>query len=418
MKKILKHEWKSYLFIMILTGCLLAGVQMEGLGYLAHYDVDRMADVNGNRITKFDGQEIPFAQQIWSAREIGSAVNELLGNFSYGFLNENIIFLLLVLAAIKYLQFLREWNPSSRDFWQFLPVGRQSVKGGYLLLNAMLVIGAELIYTVIFLGVTVYRLGKMEVTVLWLLPAVFGEFVTSVSYILMILAVTEFLETLYVGGVTKFIYVTGIWLMLVLMLTVLYYSISPIGKNPFFSDMYGFLSLQKAGNQYCYLDESVTPYDAGIWVHDNIPMDILWCGQPFADAYTRELSEERKQSGGKEEFIPDRMDMNGEVARLYDFGKPGNYFPYALSYLLIAAVFAALAVWLSKKQDLSKKIFYFSFSRYLFAGIAGMTFFAILVSNIAIVDADVVWRIILAAVLAAVVAAGMIYLLNHERKET
>lgn len=64
----------------------------------------------------------------------------------------------------------------------------------------------------------------------------------------------------------------------------------------------------------------------------------------------------------------------GNLFQMYNFSEVSTYIGYAVGYLLIAAILIAFSVLLYKKQEISKKGFYFSFGRYLFNGWICMMF--------------------------------------------
>lgn len=271
----------------------------------------------------------------------------------------------------------------------------------------MLISGSYFIYMLVFLMYAYNLLKNIEVNVLWLMPAVFGAFVTGISYLFMILAVTEFLEVLFVEGSMKIFGVAGMWLMGIVQAGYcfsMFYRAAPI------RNIFGFLSLSAAGKQYYSFDDWTNPHSMNFWAHSQVSMDdILYKGQPFENIYVKELIAAGANENETVDFF--KCSMHGSAARLYDFKTAANYILYVMGYLTIAVLFIALALWLSKKQDLSKKCFHFTFVRYLLAFMVGVTFFVLIMLN-----AVAVWHEVLALIASFCIFLVCNYIFNPYRQ--
>lgn len=388
MRQVLKYEWKLYLLLTILLGLFMAGEQIRNTNYgiqWIHICNEEGIEMDGEAYT---GEVNSSSQSFGDVNEVKSITQEILSRISYGFLEENITFVIILLMFLKCVQYRKEWSSSGREFLYFMPVKRRGKKGGYILLNILLIAGSYFIYMLVFLMYVYNLLKNIEVNVSWLMPAVFGAFVTGISYLFMILAVTEFLEVLFVEGSMKIFGVGGMWLMSIVQAS---YGFSLLYRAVPIRNIFGFLSLSAAGKQYYSFDDLTNPHSMNFWAHSSTSMDILFKGQP------KECS------------------MHGSAARLYDFRTAENYIIYVLGYLTIAALFIVLALWLSKREDLSKKCFHFTFVRYLMAFMIGVTFFVLIMLN-----AVAIWHEVLAGIASFCIFLGCNYIFNpcrHGEKE-
>lgn len=431
MKLVIKYEWKWYLLLTILLGLFMAGIQIRDTKYIVQWmnedDSEGILPLLDEELELFykeqaagtgnQGEEDYYGwigslpQRFRDVNGVKNITQGILSSMSYGLLEKNIIYVLALLAFLKCIQYRNEWNSQGREFLYFMPVKRLGRKAGYILLNIALIAGSCFICMLALLMYAYALLKNMEVNVPWLAPAAFGASVTGISYLFMLLAVTEFLEALFVEGSMKFFGVGGIWVMGIVSAEhafLMLYRAAPI------RNIFGFLSLSAAGKQYYSFGDMANPASMDFWTHSPAPMDIIYKGQPFGNVYVKELAAAGINENEAVEFFK-MNSMHGSAARLYGFRTAADCILYMLGYLAIAALFTALALWLSQKQDLSKKCFHFAFGRYLVALMVGITFFTTIMYN-----AVALWHEVIAGIASICIFLGCSYILNpyrHEEKE-
>lgn len=125
MKQVLKYEWKLYLLLTILLGLFMAGRQIRDTNYgmeWIHICHDEGMEMDEEAYT---GEVNSSSQSLKDVKEVKSITQEILSRISYGFLEENITCVFILLMLLKFVQYKKEWSSSGREFLYFMPVKRR-----------------------------------------------------------------------------------------------------------------------------------------------------------------------------------------------------------------------------------------------------------------------------------------------------
>lgn len=366
MKRLLKYEWKCYLAAILITSILMIGYQFHNSMFLLS---------EGNYMERITG---------------------VVDSVSYGFFNMindqcYIVILMLAFLIMKIFQCWNEKNVYGREFIVLLPVKKRTRKGFYVLADSIFVTVSMLIYTVGILIYVTYGLRRIEIEIPWLTKAIVGEMLTSISYMLMLLGIIEFLEILFVDGIMKIVGVIGTLGMSALVLENVF---DKFFKWQFVQKIYGFFTLEGAGNQY--FEEYTNIFSNGGWMHSITDPPIFFQGQSV-----KELISVKKWILSDPEF-----------SRAYDFSHISTYAGWAACYLIIGCVMAGIAIWLAGKTDVSKSGFYFGFGRVLFSIVVGTAFLTMCIGA-----AKTVWYKLLVVVGAIGIIVVLVYMMTPDRKK-
>lgn len=393
MKRLLKHEWKCYLAAILLTSIFMLGYQFDNIfegNYLekiiSSYNDGAQSDFEQNDIGEYGIDNIYFP------------ITGFVDSVSYGLLNIandqwNIVILGIALLIIKFFQYWNEKSVYGREFIVMLPVKKRTRKGFYVLADSIFVAASMLIYTVGALVYVIYGLRRYEIEIPWLTKAVIGEMLTSISYMLMLLGIIEFLEILFVDGIMK---IVGGVSMLGMSAFVLQKGFDAFYKVQFVQKLYGFLTLKGAGKQY-FEEDTINFFSIGEWRHSITDPPILFQGQSLG-----ELPYEKWGFN---------LSFDEEFSRIYDFTHISTYAGWVVCYLIIGCIMAGIAIWLAGKSDVSQHGFYFGFGRVLFSIFVGAAFFAMCIGAV-----KVIWHKLLVVGAAIVIIVVLIYLMDPNRK--
>lgn len=334
MKRLLKHEWKYYLFFSIsVLVCMIIGTRWNCTGM-------DMAGTSG------------FIN-------IYLYLVEIVGSLNYLVLERAVKMILAAILILKLSIFWTEKDSWGREFFQSLPIRRRDRVCFHFLMDSLLVFFLVIIYMIFLYIHMIIMLGTQNLEIPWLWKALCGQGITCICYLLFLLGVVNFLEIIFVDGIIKIFGTVSVMGMLNYMLAGLF----DINQTSvLFQNLYGFFSMKGAGNNI--YDRILRP-------------EILYRGEMLD--YGAVISEQIETNANVISYL--------DVSCLYDFSRCSSYIGYALGYLGLMCVFLGLSIWLSDKQELSEQGFYFSFGKYLFSAVLCGTFFVILIGQ-----ASVLWH--------------------------
>ena len=272
---------------------------------------------------------------------LGEAVENISGA-SYQF---KVVYPKLFIIGFIILHGIMLWgqrNKSEREFLETLPVRRERIVLYRLIMDVVTVISVVLISCIVTYVHFCTYLGSYEITLPWLASCIMGYGVTLCCYVIFVLGIIYFLESTVVRGDLKIITTAACMALFISSINWLYEAVM-FGKDNIFNKFVGFIKMYSVGGNYYKVYQGY--YGAeGYWVNKNILYQVYYQGQEY------ELS---------------TYAILGRTA--YTEGVVGMsrvelYIGYALAYLILGALIFALAYFLTKKQDLAKRGFYFDFA--------------------------------------------------------
>ena len=289
-----------------------------------------------------------------------------------------------------------EKDSYGREFFQFLPIRRKDRVCFHFLMDSLLIFLSASAY-IVFLYIrmiSMFRTQNIEMP--WLWKAVCGEGITGICYLLFLLGVIAFLEAIFVDGIIKVLGSASMMGMLACMMEGLF------GNNQtsvLLQKLYGFFFMKAAGgNSYVlYREDFKLNIYEGMWIHDLLHSEIFYKGEVL-DYGAAMLACTGENA--------DRI-CHSEVSWLYDFLHCSSYLGYVLGYLGLAGIFFGVSLYLTKKQELSRQGFYFSFGKYLFSSVVCGTFFIILISQ-----TGIFWHKCIISVSSILLFSVLVYIIN------
>lgn len=370
MKKLLKQEWKYYLFFALAVICHLF---ITGRLNPDIADISEMF-ANGD-----------------SCSIIQSSLYFLAEDVTFLLFNHAVIIISLYILLFKGMIFWVEKDSYGREFFQTLPIRRSDRVWFHFIMDSLLVILAVSAYAVFLYMQIVNRLNMQKIELPWLGKTICGEGITCICYILFLLGVINFTESVFVDGFIKIVGSVSMVGMSSCMLSQLLY------RNPgniIVQKLYGFFAMESVGGSYySFINEDADWYsgDNWDWMHSVLQPEIFYKGESWDFAFTDPY-------------------LDG-LYRFYDFSHCSSYIGYALAYFGLAIVLLGFAVRLSQKQELSKQGFYFSFGKYLFSVMFSGTFFAMMLDY-----AVAIWHKCFILVSAILICILLIFCMTPDRK--
>ncbi len=389
MKKLWKQEWKYHIGFTLLTILLLFAF------------CERIARIDnyfgfGNEINP--KEELTFLQLLdnlsWSADGI-----------MYEFFSGVMGTVGLALLAKKTMLYWIEKDSCGREFFQSLPIAKQTRKLFHFLMDGLLIITSVVVY-----GIVEYNwlagalMENWQIELPWLEQSYVGLVLTTISYLFMLLGLLYFIECLFVNGVMKVVGFGSFLFMGYLGLNALF---DQFYESQLMQKIYGFFAMESVGGTYYSLTEAIeSEYgffssmgNRYVWLHEHVNPPVCFAGE-WVDYSAQGIT--------STEYRNWLYDLN----RFFDFANIGSYVGYALCYLVIGLILIGLSVWLSSKMELSKNTFFFDFARYLVSAAMAVT-----VGLMIIEWHGKVWLIVLDIVATIIVFCLLLYLLNTNRKK-
>lgn len=275
-----------------------------------------------------------------------------------------------------------EKSAEQREFLATLPVKKHDRKAAAIVMDIMLIFSTIMIAAVscYFCVSNIY--AKYDLHMPWLAGSICGLAVTTACYMMALLGIMHVIESLVVRGDMKII-VTLACLAMVYWSVEGLFSLSIYDKKNILHEIYGYVNLCMVGGSYYGYNGS---WD---WLHK--PVDICV-----------EYKGETGITGGINDL---------ELFRLVDFSNVGSYIWHALSYLLIGIALLTLAIYLVKRQELSKNGFYFHSGVTLVGLLLGITLFSCTIEF-----SPALWHCILLAIASVIVFVGFVYFVDRKTK--
>lgn len=336
MKSWIKQYYRIYLagFIAILVCMTWECVQMfaENEWLLAFTELNN------------ESHEYSVQLGVWSiAQIVGEVVNLLLYKY--------VKVLMCGIIIIHAYMLWGERLSAQREFLETLPAKKHSRVSARIVMDVVLVCT-----TVIIASLTIYiyiksKLASEDIHIEWLGKSVCGVVVTTISYVMFIVGIIYLMESVVVSGDFKILTVVVSLLMANVCMNNLFCLIES-EEYGFLHKVYGYLNLYTVGG--CYYEPRIPSnvFSEGYWHHSEICAPLIVRGEVWQF----------------EEF--------GELGRFADFANADSYVWYAVSYLLFGLILMLLAVYLTKKQELSKKVFYFGFGSTIVGMLIALTVFS------------------------------------------
>lgn len=336
----------------------------------------------GSSLRSFDirmqtlAQKYPELSQVALTDEVIWPISDLIHLFFDSFKKVLLFGFVLLHAFILW----GEKSAEQREFLATLPAKKHGRKAAAIVMDIMLTFSTIMIAAVscyFYIG-NIY--AKYDLHMPWLAGSICGLAVTTACYMMALLGIMHVIESLVVRGDMKIIVMLACLAMIHWSVENLFY-LSMYDKKNILHEIYGYVNLCMVGGSYYGYNGS---WD---WLHK--PVDICV-----------EYKGETGITGGINDL---------ELFRLVNFSNAGSYIWYALSYLLIGIALIALAIYLVKRQELSKSGFYFHSGVTLVGLLIGTTFFSCV-----IMFSYALWNDILITIASVIIFAGFVYFVDKK----
>lgn len=350
MKKLFKQEWKYYLLFLLAMLVLLFA--REGRYYNKEV-VDQIV-ISSYSDLQYDNQVMNGELWWW----IGGYVCNI------DMISGVLPYVLMGILAVKAVFFWLEKDSYGREFIFTLPVKRIDRMRFHLVMDSLLIVISVVVFTTYMYWQVDEVLTRLRLVIPWMAPAIFGEMLTCIAYLLFLLGLINVLECMFAGG---FLRIVGIAVSFFAGFEILRYIFRLNDGIKWIQNLYGYFALESVGGCY-YQTASTGNYKFGAWVHEVVNCEVYCKGKPVKIAGNPLL----------DDYIA------GNISRLADFSNVSSYIGYVLGYLALAVVLMGIAAYLVKQQEVSKQDFYFVFGRYLLcAMISGYFMLTVMVYAVA-----------------------------------
>ncbi len=233
-------------------------------------------------------------------------------------------------------------NKSEREFLETLPIKREKVVFYRFVMDVATMIPAVVIACVVTYVRFYSYLKKYDITLPWMGQTIFGYGFTLVCYVGFVLGIMYFLESTVVRGDLKIIATAGCMWMFYQSMNWLYEAVM-FGQDNIFNKFVGFIKMYAVGGKY-YKTFQGEWGPEGYWMDTNLLYDAYYQGEKYELSTYAVLGRTCWTDG------------------VVGMSRPTLYIGYALGYVAIGLLLFALATYLTKKQDLAKRSFYFDFA--------------------------------------------------------
>ncbi|MCM1178869.1 MAG: hypothetical protein NC347_01335 [Clostridium sp.] len=368
MKKLLKHEWKSYgsAALLIILVMLIYDFNLIWVDYLGM--VDHLSE-----------EEFIVC--------IGYLISDVLGSVC-NVNTTNIIITVAAYCIFKLYKYQTERNSYGREFLATLPLTKRKTQIFYWLADYALVLLPNFVY---WLGCFLYAkiwFAHYHVEIPWLFEAVYPGMIVVAAYLLMLLAASHLVESLIVNGTWK---IFGSIAMLGLLSGILIMAEDTLGGNYFwafvsidnrssYDDVLYYGEDEEYTKKYDEIYDLTDSQDADLALEDlyngeyGISAGIYYDGEPLTDVFYKMA--EGKFAGqdpgalSKNQFVRnaalDWLNVDAALSEYRQYGKIpmpevvwGNF--------LVAVMLLVWEILLAGKKEASSQIFYFSFVKYIYA---------------------------------------------------
>ncbi len=233
-------------------------------------------------------------------------------------------------------------NKSEREFLETLPLKREKVVFYRFAMDVITVASTVLIACVVtYVHFYTYLCG-FDIKLPWMAASMLGYGITLCCYVIFVLGIMYFLESTVVRGDLKVIATVGCMGMFYCSMNWLYEAVM-FGKDNLFNKFVGFIKMYSVGGKY-YETYQGQWGPEGYWLDKNLLYDAYYQGEKYELSTYAVLGRTCWTDG------------------IVGMSRPALYIGYALAYLAIGGLLFALAIQLTRKQDLAKRGFYFDFA--------------------------------------------------------
>ena len=233
-------------------------------------------------------------------------------------------------------------NKSEREFLETLPIKREKVVLYRFVMDVVTLIPAVVVACVVTYVHFYTYLKKYDITLPWMGQTMFGYGFTLICYVIFVLGIMYFLESTVVRGDLKIITTAGCMAMFYQSINWLYEAVM-FGKDNIFNKFVGFIKMYSVGGKYYKIYQGEWGPE-GYWMDTNLLYDVYHQGKEYELSTYAVLGRTCWTDG------------------VVGMSRPSLYIVYASAYLIIGVLLFALATYLTKKQDLAKRSFYFNFA--------------------------------------------------------
>lgn len=280
-------------------------------------------------------------------------------------------------------------NRSEREFLETLPVKREKVEFYRFVMDVVTMILAVVIACVVTYVRFYTYLKQYDITLPWMAASITGYGITLCCYVIFVLGIMYFLESTVVRGDLKIITTAGCMGMFYISMNWLYEAVM-FGKDNLFNKFVGFVKMYSVGGKYYQIYEGGWGPE-GYWMDKSLLYDVYHQGEKYELSTYAVL--------GRTAFTDGVVGMS----------RVELYIGYALAYVIIGVLLFVLAAYLTKKQDLAKRSFYFDFAPVMVGLLIFVTVFMFFFVQIP----EYWYSCILLGLIAFV---GFLYLANGKRK--
>lgn len=417
MKKLLKHEWKCYGGAILLVVLVMVGYNLGTTGWRYYLDLDA--------VTTFLSYELPYALR--SACYVNT---------------ENIIITVIAYCIFKLYRYQTERNSYGREFLATLPLKKRTVEIFYLCADCAFVLLPNIVY---WIGKFVYirrLVAQYHIEIPWLFAATFPVIIVTAAYLLMLLAASHFVESLIVNGTWKIFGAAAMLIMLSGILIMVEETVADtsdyiwslvminertqIYDPPY--DVYDASSVEYAekwDDIWNIYEDIKDSQDVDIRLEDlyngehGIDAKIYYDGEPVGEAFYKmaegQLPHPAMRDGySTGQFVCDValewLHFDEEMRGFEHYGRIpepevvwGNF--------LLAVMLFVLAILLASEKEAASQIFYFSFVKYVYALLIGIT-----ICYIGMMAAEDLWRAVLVIISSVCAAVLCVHWMTPERK--
>lgn len=233
-------------------------------------------------------------------------------------------------------------NKSEREFLETLPVKREKVVLYRFIMDVATVVPAVLVSCVVTYVRFYTYLKGFDVTLPWMASSIAGYGITLSCYVIFVLGIMYFLESTVVRGDLKIITTAGCMAMVYSSMNWLYEAVM-FGKDNIFNKFVGFVKMYSVGGKTYQIYQGGWGPE-GYWMDRNLLYDAYYQGEKYELSTYAVL--------GRTAYTDGVVGMS----------RVELYIGYALTYVIIGVLLFVLATYLTKKQDLAKRSFYFDFA--------------------------------------------------------
>lgn len=354
MKRLWKQEWKYYLFFVVIMTVILSFDQ--DINWLLEFDIG-------------DGNASDFI--------IGTILYSLSESVNGYLIQRMVLKGVIGILVFKAAFFWLEKDSYGREFLQTLPVTRLDRMVFHLVMDSLVILISVTCSWMYLYCVSLDVLKSMKLALPGFATGIFLRMAVIIGYLLFILCLINMLESLFVGGVTRIAGTAG---NIFIGYLLVYFVSELFKKSEWIQHLCGFFVLDTAGIFSNTGSEEQQ-------LQDVMNITVYYKGEPI--------------------IIPEEY----SVYRFFSNSDMGWYMGHLAGYVVLAVLLAATAVFLVRRQEQSKRDFYFAAGRYLTSGLISVAFCVILLAN-----ARGAWHVCVIVLASVLLFVLLSYWMDTDRK--